>query len=87
MATISSYGPANWPAVLQPKQGSLEEIFGLCMDFEPFPYGFIDERGTLRLKPGGNYRAGGASINTNIVGFRFNSCLPFRDFICFGTPI
>ena len=87
MATFGGYGAIGRLAVLQPKQRSLEEIFGVCMDFGPFPYGFIDERGAFRLNPGGNLQVGRASINANIVGFRFNSCLPLRDCICFGAPI
>ena len=87
MATIYCYGPISRLAVLQPKQKSLEKIFGLCMDIGPFPYGVIDERGAFRLKLGGNYQMGRASINANIVGFRLNRRLPLRDFICLGAPI
>ena len=87
MATFGGYGAIGRLAVLQPKQRSLEEISGVCMDFGPFPYGFIDERGAFRLNPGGYLKVGRASINADIVGFRFNSCLPLRDCICFGAQI
>ena len=87
MAPTCIYGPIGRLAVLQPQPRSLEEIFGVCMDFRPFSYGSIDERGAFRFKPGGNYQVGRATINADIIGFRLNSCLPPRDFICFGAPI
>jgi hypothetical protein len=43
VAAICSDGPIGGVAVLQSQQKSLEETFGLCLDFGPFHYGFINE--------------------------------------------
>ena len=53
MAPVRGDGSIGGVAVLQPQQKSLEETFGLCLDFGPFFDGLVDEGRIFRVGPRG----------------------------------